>query len=227
MSTDAVQPEIDALTRLKEAGTILAFEFRGHPSPRFEVVLALEWDEATLGWAKEGKAREAALDKAMNDLQWRFDEHVERDNEDGTERWAYTFHGEAEPTIPGGHYRCVDASRHDGEHWDIQADTPKGAARSFVGDGDFEPRSQTFWVHVRVRSPDGDESTHKIEVKPVAPPCTSQGGHLWLDPCYRANGAGVLVEETCDHCGLKKHIDTDGRDLVDGSMATVTSYKAG
>jgi hypothetical protein len=123
MSTNAVQPEIDALTLLKEAGTILDFEFKGHPSPRFEVVvLAIEWDEATNGWTKEGKAREAALDKAMNDLQWRFDDHVELDNEDGTERWIYKFHGEAKSTIPGGHYRCVDASGYDGEHWDIQPD---------------------------------------------------------------------------------------------------------
>lgn len=227
MSTNAaVQPGIDALTRLKEAGVIIGFTFQGHPSPRFLVDLNLGWDTATNDWMEEGKEREAILDQVMEDLEWAFDDYARLPGSD-VERQIYKFHGQAKPAIPGGHYRCVDASRDDGEHWDIQADSPKGAARSFVGDGDFEPRSQTFWVHVRVRSPDGDESTHKIEVKPVAPPCTSQGGHLWLDPCYRANGAGVLVEETCDHCGLKKHIDTDGRDPVDGSMATVTSYKAG
>jgi len=226
MSTNAVQPEIDALTLLKEAGTILDFEFKGQPSPRFEVVLVMSWDESTNGWTKEGKAREAALDKAMNDLDWGFDDHVELDNEDGTERWIYKFHGEAKSTIPGGHYRCVDASGYDGEHWDIQADSPREAAQAFVDDGDFEPRNQTVWVHVRVESPDGDVDTHKIEIEPAVPPCTSQSGHLWLDPHHWGSGAGVLVEETCDHCGLKKHIDTGGHDPVNGSMATVVSYKA-
>lgn len=93
MSTAAVQPEIDALTQLKEAGIILAFEFKGHPSPCFQIDLALEWDEAAKGWTEESKTREAALDKAMNDLEWGFDGFIELDNEDGTERWIYKFHG--------------------------------------------------------------------------------------------------------------------------------------
>ena len=225
MSTAAVQPEIDALTKLKDSGIILDFEFKGQPSPRFEVVLAaMEWDESTNGWTKEGKAREAALDKAMNDLEWGFDDHVESDNEDG-ERWVYKFHGEAKSTIPGGHYRCVDASGHDGEHWDVQADSPREAAQAFVDDGDFEPRNRTVWIHVRVESPDGDVGTYKIKIEPVAPPCTLKDGHLWLDPRHWGSGAGVLVEETCDHCGRKKTINTGGHDPVDGSPATVVSYE--
>jgi hypothetical protein len=33
MSTDAVQPEVDALTRLQEAGVIIGVTFQGPPSP--------------------------------------------------------------------------------------------------------------------------------------------------------------------------------------------------
>ena len=226
MSTNAaVQPEIDALTRLKEAGVIIGFTFEGHPSPRFLVDLNLGWDTATNDWTEEGTEREAILDQVMEDLEWAFDDYARLPGGD-VERQIYKFHGQAKPAIPGGHYRCVVVSGSDADAWDIQADSPIKAARSFVGDN-FEPSSQTVWVHVRVRSPDGDESTHKIEVKPVASPCISQGGHLWLDPRYRASGAGVLVEETCDHCGLKKNINTGSRDPVDGLMVTVLSYKAG
>jgi hypothetical protein len=225
MSTDAVQAEIDALTLLQEAGIILGFTFKGQPSPCFEVDLILEWDEATNGWSEAGKAREAALDKAMNTLEWSFDDFIELPDNDGVERWIYRFHGQAKPVIPGGHYRCVDASGYDGEAWDIQGDSPREAAQSFVDDGDFEPRNRTTWVHVRVQSPDGDEGTYKIEIEPVAPPCTNPAGHLWLDSRRWGSGPGVLIEETCDHCGRAKRMDTGGHDPVDGSPATVVSYE--
>jgi hypothetical protein len=225
MSTSAVQPEIDALTALQEAGVILGFEFRGQPSPCFEVDLVLSWAEAP-GGSTEALEREAALDKAMNALDWHFDDFIALPDNDGVERWIYRFRGEAKSVIPGGHYRCVDASGQDGGAWDIQADSPKEAAQAFVDDdGDFEPRSQTVWIHVRVESPDGDEGTYKVEIKPVAPPCTNPGGHLWLDPRYWGSGAGVLVEETCDHCGRTKRINTGSHDPVDGSPATVVSYE--
>lgn len=104
----------------------------------------------------------------------------------------------------------------------------------------FDGRDETFWVHVTARcEEDGTTENFTVEVNPKEPPCDHSEGHDYVarrdlhgglkeNPGVFGKGGGVTIDESCRHCGTRKHIDTWAQDSVTGEQGlTSVSYDAG
>jgi hypothetical protein len=93
------------------------------------------------------------------------------------------------------------------------------AAKQYVDDGDWEPRTKTWWAHVRVwQQIDGaeyDAHTIRIPIEPEEPECSEPSGHEWVSGHVRGSGDGV---STCEGCGIVRRHDTWAMDPYDGSQ---------
>jgi len=95
-----------------------------------------------------------------------------------------------------------------------EADSAEEAAQAYVDDGSWgDPPygdvTQTTWVDVWVWQPgrEDDRECHTITIEPDEPEC-SEAAHEWRDVGTWGHGGGVIIEERCRHCGLKRITDT-------------------
>jgi len=112
-------------------------------------------------------------------------------------------------------YTCTDGNA----DVEIDAASPEDAAQEYVDDGDWgDGTPTTRWVLVYVSDPDDQVTRHRIEIEAQAPDCTRKAGHYWLDGDVRGHGGGVIVSETCPHCGCGRTIDTWAQDRATGEQ---------
>lgn len=99
----------------------------------------------------------------------------------------------------------------------IQASSPEEAAREYVSA--FEPREKTYWVSVHVWTETEETDEHiKVAVEPLEPKCVRGHEHNWEYRGAVGSGGGVLVRETCSHCGKVRLTNTWAHDPVDGEQ---------
>lgn len=130
-------------------------------------------------------------------------------------------------------YECWDES---GTRVIIEATTPEGAAAEYVAGGDWGDFDSTLFhtIHVAL---DGEVIyTVTVTVDPPEPACestpddddatgythhrgkwTRDVGHEWKETSAQGSGGGVIVTETCCHCGLRRVTDTWATNPSDGT----------
>ena len=108
-----------------------------------------------------------------------------------------------------------------GEKVTIYAASAAEAAEEYVESGNWDDSSNQsvfhdVWVH------DGeDTSSHTVVVAPEEPECSGHE-HDWVETYVRGNGGGVLVEERCRNCGLRKVTDTWAHNPSNGEQGFTT-----
>lgn len=106
----------------------------------------------------------------------------------------------------------------------IHATSAKEAAQAYVESGDWDESSQSVFHDVYVDDGE-DTSSHTIVVDPLEPPCAEDDGHDehdWVEVGVRGNGGGVIVEERCRNCGLRKVTDTWAHNPSNGEQGFTT-----
>lgn len=105
---------------------------------------------------------------------------------------------------------------------EVMAASDGEAAQIWVQTGDYPDHPETWWIHLAVRraykrKKRGDFSSVSVEVPPDEPECT-ESKHKWVDEQTRCNGGGVIITDTCEHCGVKRIINTWAQDRETGSQ---------
>lgn len=140
-------------------------------------------------------------------------------------------------------YLCWDAETHSIDAIEIEAESARAAAQSYVNGGDWHVDDRTIWIDVRVaelpREPDEldleHDSRHRIAVEPAEPDCVDQNGrrrrglHAWSNdvrlvgglrenPGVFACGGGVVIRRICTQCGAGEVVNTWATDPATGEQ---------
>ena len=121
-------------------------------------------------------------------------------------------------------YHCDDGNFEE----EIEADSPREAARQYVAAGEWGDDLITSWVHVWVWTNDEDRDRIRVPIEPTEPECTSDD-HDWRNPLsvvgglkenpgVYGHGAGVTITEVCKHCGWYRITDTWAQDPSTGEQ---------
>jgi hypothetical protein len=112
-----------------------------------------------------------------------------------------------------------------GEEYAISAPTRREAIAAVVDDfrGNDEP-PETYWITVVAESDDGDHWEGRVPVHPVEPECTADK-HEWKLLATHLNGGGVVIDETCSVCGLRRTEDTWATDPGSGMHSRAICYE--
>lgn len=104
-----------------------------------------------------------------------------------------------------------DVRDSDGGRWTVTATTVLRALLAAESDvlRHSADSDSTQWTTVWVsHEADGvDECRRVVVVHPEEPDCSADA-HEWEDDGVRANAGGVIVRETCAHCGVSRITDT-------------------
>jgi len=119
---------------------------------------------------------------------------------------------------------------------EIEADTPKKAAKKYVDGGDWGESDTTRWISVHVwMDKDDDGEWITITVDPPEPECVDGHEHDWRSPysvlgglkenpgCW-SHGGGVIYTEVCQYCGRYRETDTWAQNRENGEQG-LTSIK--
>jgi hypothetical protein len=90
----------------------------------------------------------------------------------------------------------------------VRTAKPKKAARELVQAGDYGKLESTCWVDARITARGVDYELRSIAVDPGEPECDSEHEHDWHETGVQGHGGGVMVYETCRHCGVERVTDT-------------------
>ena len=112
------------------------------------------------------------------------------------------------------------------EAWDesgcritIEAESARDAAREYVEGGDWGESNSTMFHRIHVALDGEVVDTVTVTTDPAEPPCESTtDGHEWHEADVRGNGGGVVVTETCTHCGVRKITDTWATNPCNGTQ---------
>lgn len=79
----------------------------------------------------------------------------------------------------------------------------------------------TAWTRYTVSDPEGGAVDVLRHVQFPAPPCEGPRGgkrHSWREVCIQGHGGGVLCEDVCRTCGLRRITDTWNQDWATGQV---------
>lgn len=143
--------------------------------------------------------------------------------------------------------RITYVLRVDGEDVELTATDLEGAREEAIErlpEG-YEAGERTYWVRGQlIAIEDGEEvivDRLRVAVEPIEPSCdwrghvegakiegASEEDHLYRQTHVWGKGGGVIVEETCQLCGLRRYTDTWAQDMTDGTQGhRSTRYESG
>lgn len=109
-------------------------------------------------------------------------------------------------------------------------DAPDGTdldevARQWLADYEVGQIDSTVWLHSTAWSvgPDGEPEDEigsaTVAVDPPVPPCIVGQEHVWSPRAkVLAHVGGVIIQETCERCGVQRVTDTWAQDLATGTQ---------
>jgi hypothetical protein len=82
----------------------------------------------------------------------------------------------------------------------------RAEARAWAEDIDAD--NETRWVDTRILLDGEVIETVTTAIDPEEPDCSDDDGHDWGPDHVYGHGGGVTISNICQHCGIKKIIDT-------------------
>lgn len=108
-------------------------------------------------------------------------------------------------------------------------------AEEWALEGDYNPCTETWWAKVYIFGSDDEQDTISVAIDPEKPECDDDHNeHDWEpeqsgcdeNPGVWGHGGGVVINEICSRCGLKKVTDTWAQDMSTGEQGlTSVCYK--
>lgn len=110
---------------------------------------------------------------------------------------------------------------------EIEADCAQDAAQEYVDGGDWGECDGTQWISLTVKhlDDDGEEVSEgvRIAIDPPEPDCIGDNAHLFGLCKVFGNGGGVILNETCVHCGCVRRSNTWAQDPSTGEQGLAST----